>query len=134
MKSVPFEPTSSEKVIVQALKKYFSIYFGKINENVMKRWVANRDYLIIWSLLLGNFKIKHICDNMIKCGINSAELKSFFNVDEKLIKDFIEFLLTKDRCKFRMALWDNDMTEQVSLLDYGVPELLMESERSRSSS
>jgi len=34
--------TLSERILIFALKRYFGINFGKINEMVMRRWIVNR--------------------------------------------------------------------------------------------
>ena len=68
--------------------------------------MINREYFTIWLLLLGNFKIKTIFDNMIRCGISVEELGCFFDIGEKIMRDFIEYLVSRDRCKFRLALWE----------------------------
>jgi hypothetical protein len=73
MKNLPSNDQNapSERMVIFALKRYFGINYGKINEMVMRRLIVNREYLLVWSLLLGNFKVKTIFDNILKCGMNT---------------------------------------------------------------
>jgi hypothetical protein len=59
MKSIPTnDSVPAEKMIVFALKKYISIAYNKLNEMFMRRLIANREFLIIWCMLMCNYKVR----------------------------------------------------------------------------
>jgi hypothetical protein len=59
-----------DKIAIIVLKRYFGVYFGRINELQVKKWIANREYLLVWSLLLCNFKGKTTLDQMLKSSLS----------------------------------------------------------------
>lgn len=65
---------------MNALRKYFGMYYNRINELVIRKWITNREYLTIWSLLLCNYKVKTIGEQLLKCGISVEEMRGFFNI------------------------------------------------------
>ena len=88
MNTLPQAEQTSEKIIILTFKKYFAINYGKINELLMRKWITEREYLTLWCLLIGNFKVKAIFDLMLKCGMKIQELKCFFDIDEGIIKEY----------------------------------------------
>ena len=62
---------NQEKIVVIVLRKYFGVFYNRINEFVIKQWIVDRDYSTIWSLLLCNYKVKTICDQLTRCGISA---------------------------------------------------------------
>lgn len=65
----------------------------------------NREYLLLWCVLLCNYKVKSIFEQMIRSDIKAIEMKVFIFVESNIVKEYMEYCVTKDRYKFRMALW-----------------------------
>jgi choline kinase len=82
------------------------MYYNRINELVIRKWIVNREYLTIWSLLLSNYKVKTIGEQILKCGISVQEIKGFFKIEGEIAKDFLEYLMSKDKYKFKLALYN----------------------------
>jgi hypothetical protein len=110
---------------VVVLKRYFSIYCSRINELVIRKWVASREFLKLWSLLLCNFKIKTIAEQFLKCGISVGELTSFFRVEDGIVKEFLEYLITKDKHKFKLSLFTCGLAHRKELVDYSLPDVII---------
>lgn len=75
--------------------------------------------------MLSNFKVKTIAEQLLKCGISVGELTCFFKVDEVILKDFLEYLISKDKYKFRLALFMCGLADRKELVDYSLPDVII---------
>ena len=114
----------NEKIIMLALKKYTSIWYNRLNDLILKRWIRNRQYLKLWSQLFCGKKVKAISDNFLKSDLSGEEMGCFFEVEPPLIKVFVEYLVSKDKHKFRLALWEAEQPHRQDLLDYSLISIL----------
>lgn len=88
------------------------VKIGRINEAMVYGWIIRRDFILLWSMLLCNYKVKLICEQILRSGIPSSELTAFIPVEEVLVREFIEFLAGKERYRLRLALWELNLQER----------------------
>jgi len=75
-------------------------------------------------MLLCGYKVKTICEHLLRCNLEQSELLTLFKVYPMVVKHFVEYLATKDKYKFRLQLYQNQQVEQMNLLEMPIPTLL----------
>lgn len=76
-------------------------------------------------MLLCGYKVKTICEHLVRCNVEESELLKLFKVEPIVVKHFVEYLATKDKYKFRLQLYHNQRVDQMYLLETPIPTLLL---------
>lgn len=84
---------------------------------ILRKWIVNRQYLLIHCLILCNLKVKNLCEQLIRLVSDNNELQAIFvKVDAAIVREYVEYLATKDKFKFRLALFEAECQHYQYLL------------------